>query len=127
MKELAPAYTELRSDDALAAAYRAAAIAIGRSPVAPEFEGLVPLGSTDMGNVSHAVPSIHPLIGLETDGAVTHQPEFTAAAATESADRAVRDGALALAAAFAAVAEDEGERARLLTAAERRGSDGGGQ
>ncbi|BDD81512.1 amidase [Tsukamurella pulmonis] len=127
VKELAPAYTELRSDDALAAAYRAAAIAIGRSPVAPEFEGLVPLGSTDMGNVSHAVPSIHPLIGLETDGAVTHQPEFTAAAATESADRAVRDGALALAAAFAAVAEDEGERARLLTAAERRGSDGGGQ
>ena len=79
-----------------------------------------------MGNVSHAVPSIHPLIGLETDGAVTHQPEFTAAAATESADRAVRDGALALAAAFAAVAEDEDERARLLTGAER-GSDGGGR
>lgn len=125
--EVSPAYTELRSDDGLAAAYRAAAVAIGRSPVAPEFERLVPLGSTDMGNVSHAVPSIHPLIGLETDGAVTHQPEFTAAAGGESADRAVRDGALALAAAFAAVAEDEDERARLLTAAARRGSDGGGR
>lgn len=124
--EVSPAYTELRSDDGLAAAYRAAAVAIGREPVAPEYERLVPLGSTDMGNVSHAVPSIHPLIGLETDGAVTHQPEFTAAAATESADRAVRDGALALAAAFAAVAEDEDERARLLTGAER-GSDGGGR
>ncbi|CAM3051380.1 amidohydrolase [Tsukamurella hominis] len=124
--EVSPAYTELRSDDGLAAAYRAAAVAIGRDPVAPEFERLVPLGSTDMGNVSHAVPSIHPLIGLETDGAVTHQPEFTAAAATESADRAVRDGALALAAAFAAVAEDEDERARLLTGA-GRGSDGGGR
>ncbi|CAM3754536.1 amidohydrolase [Tsukamurella ocularis] len=125
--EVSPAYTELRSDDGLAAAYRAAAVAIGRDPVAPEFERLVPLGSTDMGNVSHAVPSIHPLIGLETDGAVTHQPEFTAAAATESADRAVRDGALALAAAFAAVAEDEDERARLLTGAARSGSDGGGR
>ncbi|WP_414929978.1 amidohydrolase [Tsukamurella pseudospumae] len=126
--EVSPAYTELRSDDALAAAYRAAAVAIGRSPVAPEYERLVPLGSTDMGNVSHAVPSIHPLIGLETDGAVTHQPEFTAAAASESADRAVRDGALALAAAFAAVAEDEDERARLVTrAAHGGGSDGGGR
>lgn len=125
--EVSPAYTEMRSDDALARAYRAAAVAIGRSPVAPEFERLVPLGSTDMGNVSHAVPSIHPLIGLETDGAVTHQPEFTAAAVSASADRAVRDGALALAAAFAAVAEDEDERARLMAAAARRGSDGGGQ
>ena len=126
VREVSPSYSELRSDDALADAYRAAAIAIGRDPVAPEYERAVPLGSTDMGNVSHAVPSIHPLIGLETDGAVTHQPEFTAAAATESADRAVRDGALALAAAFAAVAEDEDERARLLTGAER-GSDGGGR
>lgn len=125
--ELAPAYTELRSDDGLAAAYRAAAVAIGRDPVAPEYERLVPLGSTDMGNVSHAVPSIHPLIGLETDGAVTHQPEFTAAAGGQSADRAVRDGALALAAAFAAVAEDEDERARLLTGAGRRGREGGGR
>ncbi|WP_410468460.1 amidohydrolase [Tsukamurella columbiensis] len=125
--EVSPAYTELRSDDGLAAAYRAAAVAIGREPVAPEFERSIPLGSTDMGNVSHAVPSIHPLIGLETDGAVTHQPEFTAVAAGESADRAVRDGALALAAAFAAVAEDEDERVRLLTGAARRGSDGGGR
>ncbi len=125
VEELSPAYTELRSDPALAAAYRAAARAIGRSPVPEEFERSIPLGSTDMGNVSHAVPSIHPLIGLETDGAVTHQSEFTAAAASPSADRAVRDGALALAAAFAAVAEDEDERARLLAGAARRGSDGG--
>lgn len=124
--EVSPAYTELRSDNGLAAAYRAAAVAIGRDPVAPEFEQSIPLGSTDMGNVSHAVPSIHPLIGLETDGAVTHQPEFTAAAATPSADRAVRDGALALAAAFAAAAEDESERARLLESVGRRmdGSNG---
>ncbi|GAB3129064.1 M20 family metallopeptidase [Tsukamurella serpentis] len=125
--EVSPAYTELRTDDGLAAAYRAAAVAIGREPVAPEYEGAVPLGSTDMGNVSHAVPSIHPLIGLETGGAVTHQAEFTAAAASESADRAVRDGALALAAAFAAVAENEDERARLMTGAAHSGEDGGGR
>nr|WP_245537845.1 amidohydrolase [Tsukamurella paurometabola] len=125
VREVSPSYSELRSDEALAQAYRSAAVAIGREPVAPEYERAVPLGSTDMGNVSHAVPSIHPLIGLDTGGAVTHQPEFTAAAASASADRAVRDGALALAAAFAAVAENETERARLLDGAARRGRNNG--
>lgn len=125
VREVSPSYSELRSDEALAQAYRSAAVAIGREPVAPEYERAVPLGSTDMGNVSHAVPSIHPLIGLDTGGAVTHQPEFTAAAASASADRAVRDGALALAAAFAAVAENETERVRLLDGVARRGRNNG--
>ena len=31
--------------------------------------------STDMGNVSLAMPSIHPCIGIESDGAVNHQPD----------------------------------------------------
>ena len=48
-------------------------------------------------NVSLAVPTIHPLIGIETHGAVNHQPEFAAACVTPSADPAVRDGAVALA------------------------------
>jgi hypothetical protein len=67
-----------------------------------------------MGNVSLVVPSIHPLIGIETNGAVNHQPEFTAACVSESADLAVLDGATALALAAIAVAEDPALRARLL-------------
>jgi hypothetical protein len=67
-----------------------------------------------MANVSLVVPSIHPLLAIETHGAVNHQPEFTAACITESADRAVIDGATALAHAAIAVAQDEKLRARLM-------------
>jgi hypothetical protein len=63
------------------------------------------------------VPSIHPLLAIETGGAVNHQPEFTAACITESADRAVIDGAIALAHTAIGVAQDEKLRARLMARA----------
>lgn len=54
-------------------------------------------GSTDMGNVSHVVPAIHPMIGMDTQGAVNHQPEFAAHTITPDGEKAMRDGALAMA------------------------------
>lgn len=54
-------------------------------------------GSTDMGNVSQVVPSIHPMITFKGQAAPPHNPEFTAAAASPAADDAVIDGAAALA------------------------------
>lgn len=125
VRELAPTYTELISDDFLARAYRTAITAIGRKPVPPDCEAQYPLGSTDMGNVSRVIPSIHPLIGLDSAGAVTHQPAFAAAAVSGSADRAVRDGAIGLAAAFAAAALDPVQRVRLVDGAARRAVAGG--
>jgi hypothetical protein len=50
-----------------------------------------------MGNVSHAVRAIHPMLGLDCAPAVNHQPEFAAACVTATADRAVLDGAIAMA------------------------------
>ncbi len=50
-----------------------------------------------MANVSLAVPTIHPLVGIDAAGSVNHQPEFAAACITPSADAALRDGALAMA------------------------------
>ena len=50
-----------------------------------------------MANVSLAVPTIHPLLAIDSAGAVNHQPEFAAACITASADTAVRDGALTMA------------------------------
>ena len=73
-----------------------------------------PLGSTDMGNVTNVLPGIHPVIGIDSDGAVTHQPGFAAACVTESADRAVIDGAIALARTAVRAATDPTQRARLL-------------
>ena len=71
--------------------------------------------STDMANVSLVVPSIHPMIAIPTNGAVNHQPEFTQACITPEADRAVLDGAIALAHTAIAVAQDGPLRARLLS------------
>jgi hypothetical protein len=50
-----------------------------------------------MGNVSRAIPSIHPMIGINSLPAVNHQPEFTAHCVTEDADKAMIDGALTMA------------------------------
>ena len=50
-----------------------------------------------MGNVSLAIPSIHPLIGINSLPAVNHQPEFAHHCATPDADKALGDGALAMA------------------------------
>ena len=68
----------------------------------------------DMGNVSYAVPSIHPIIGIDSAPAVNHQPEFTAAAATPAADQALLDGAIALAWTAIDAATDPEVRSRLL-------------
>lgn len=64
-------------------------------------------GSSDMGNVSQVVPSIHPMLGIETNGAVNHQKEFAAATVTDSGDRAIRDGALAMAHTIIDMAEND--------------------
>lgn len=87
-----PDYADLRPDKTLLRLYRANAEALGRA-----FPALPPGGvigaATDMGNVSHVMPTIHPMLGFDCPGAVNHQPEFTAACITPVADRAVLDGA----------------------------------
>jgi amidohydrolase len=108
-------FSHMEADDDIVAHYRTAAEALGRNFELDDSGDPLPTFSTDMGNVSLVVPTIHPLIGIETDGAVNHQPEFTAACITESADRAVLEGALSLAHTAIGVAEDEKLRARLTT------------
>lgn len=94
---LAPDYSHMESDLGLLERYRANAERLGRSFPADDDGSARPTFSTDMANVSLAVPTIHPLLGIDARGAVNHQPEFASACVTESADTAVRDGALALA------------------------------
>lgn len=62
--------------------------------------------SSDMGNVSHIVPSIHPSLRIDTD-AVNHQPEFATATITPSGQQAIRDGALGLAYTVIDMAEND--------------------
>ena len=103
------AYTDLRSDEELAGVYQRRAESLGRVFVEPP----APV-STDMGNVSYEVPTIHPFIGVESGGAVPHQAEFADACATPSADQAIFDGALAMALTVIDMATDESVRSRLL-------------
>jgi amidohydrolase len=115
-EELAPVYSHMEPDPMLLGAYRANAEALGRHFDADDDGTPPPTLSTDMANVSLAVPTIHPLIRIETNGAVNHQREFTAAAITPSADSAVRDGAIALAWTAIDAATDPALRSRLLGA-----------
>lgn len=114
VRTVSPTYTELTPDPWLVQAYRDAITEMGREPLAVEWETARPLGSTDMGNVTNVIPGIHPVIGLDSADAVTHQPEFAAACVTESADRAVIDGAIALARTAIRAATDPKQRDRLL-------------
>ncbi|WP_399890316.1 M20 family metallopeptidase [Streptomyces sp. BBFR51] len=91
-----PDYADLRPDATLLALYRANAEALGRTFLDLPH-GAAAGAATDMGNVSHAVPTIHPMLGLDCAPAVNHQREFTAACITPAADRAVLDGATAMA------------------------------
>jgi amidohydrolase len=106
-------YAQLRHDPDLAAAYRRNAEALGRvfpDPNAPSRPG----GSTDMGNVSLALPSIHPKIGINSLPATNHQPEFAAHCITAAADQALVDGALAMAWTAIDLAQTAAIRNRLL-------------
>lgn len=104
-------YAEMHHDRELAAVYRRNAEALGRDFDERPDRGA---GSTDMGNVSLALPSIHPTIGIDALPAVNHQPEFTAKCVTPAADRAVVDGAVAMAWTAIDATADERLRARLL-------------
>ena len=107
-----PPYSEFRVDEGLASAYKANAEALGRRfPDPPEHA--VP-ASTDMANVSLAMPAIHPTLGIDSLPAVNHQPEFAAHCVTPAADKALLDGAVAMAWTAVDGALDAGERSRLL-------------
>ncbi|RBP63582.1 amidohydrolase [Brevibacterium sanguinis] len=69
-------------------------------------------GSTDMGNVSQVVPSIHPLMTFVGQKAPAHNPAFTAAAITPAADAALLDGAKTMAATVIDVASTPELRAK---------------
>jgi metal-dependent amidase/aminoacylase/carboxypeptidase family protein len=106
-----PRYSEFVPHAGMQARYRGNAEALGRT--FPESPGQVMLASTDMANVSLAVPSIHPMLDIDSLPAVNHQPEFAAAAITPTADRAVHDGALAMAWTIVDLATDEALRTEL--------------
>ncbi len=92
-----PATLPVRANAALAGRWGVRLAGRGRE-VLPR--GVVPdllAGSTDFGNVSYRVPSLHPMIAVADPQVSLHTREFAAAAASPAGDRAVLDGAAGLA------------------------------
>lgn len=116
IEPISPRYSEFREHQGLAESYVRNATALGRS--FPDRSGARPGGSTDMANVSLALPAIHPMMDIDSLPAVNHQPAFTRAAAAPAADRALLDGAVAMAWTAIDAATDAalGEELRRLAA-----------
>jgi amidohydrolase len=104
-----PIYADMVDNGVIGDCYRANATALGRSVAEPSPDLRV-VGSTDMGNVSYVVPSIHPMIQVAPAGVPIHTPAFAEYAAGDGGDRAVLDGAKALAWTVADLWLDEGLR-----------------
>jgi amidohydrolase len=99
-------YLNMVNNEVMTGLFQANSTQMGR-PLPLEADLPPAGGSSDMGNVSQVVPSIHPMLGIETGGAVNHQSEFAAATITPSGDRAIRDGALAMAYTIIDMAEQD--------------------
>jgi amidohydrolase len=106
-------YAELVSDPVLADLYRANALAAGRVFTDPSVVGRF-MPSTDVGNVSQVIPTIHPYLGLDSWPVVNHQAEFAAACATPAADDLTVLGARLLASVAIDMATSPALRQRLL-------------
>jgi amidohydrolase len=88
-------YAAMRNNLALAKMFQKNMTALGhRIPVGEHAKFS---GSTDVGNVSQLVPSIHPTVAIATEKIPTHSPEFARAAATEGALSCMLDAAKAMA------------------------------
>jgi amidohydrolase len=109
-----PRYSEFRNDDQMLALFIDNARALGRPFSAAGSAGQMNRASTDMANVSLRLPAIHPYLGIDSLPAVNHQREFAAHCVSAAADRAVIDGATAMALTVIDLATDDETRSRLL-------------
>lgn len=90
-------YADMRTNWPLAEAYQRNAEYLGRRFERVEDIPLSRAASTDMGNVSYLVPSIHPMIAMAPKGTVHHHRDFATWSASDEGMRAAIDGAKALA------------------------------
>lgn len=90
-------YTELLSNPLLTELYAANSESLGRPLGRGADLSPSEAGSTDMGNVSLEVPSIHPMLSLNCAPISNHQPDFTRQTITPQGHRAIFDGAVGMA------------------------------
>jgi len=92
-----PAFADMVDNDPMVERYRTNLARTGRTLTEPMSNDAV-VGSTDMGNISHIVASIHPMIAVSPPSVAIHTQDFVRYARGPEGDRAVLDGAKAMAA-----------------------------
>ncbi|WP_425840978.1 M20 family metallopeptidase [Streptomyces fractus] len=112
-----PLYEPLVQDDALAAYWTAAMESFGRDTTSG---GRLGGGSTDMGNVSQVIPSLHPWLSIPGAEVPIHSHGFAAVADTDAAYELMLEAARALAWTVVDAARDPEQRARFAAAAYHR-------
>ncbi len=90
-------YEELISNELMVELFQKNAGRLGRLMLRGDDLPPSQTGSTDMGNVSKLVPTIHPMLSINSMPAVNHQPEFASHTVTPAGDKAIEDGAVAMA------------------------------
>jgi amidohydrolase len=111
-------YLDMRNNPTLAERFGEHLRALGRAPrVRDESVGT---GSTDMGDVSHRVPAIHPWVAICDEGeTMCHQPGFAACAASERGLAAMLVAAKAMARTAVDVVTDDSLRRAVRASFER--------
>lgn len=92
-----PMSLPIRNNEAMAARWAQSQAGRGRRALPA---GVVPdslAASTDFGNVSHLVPSIHPMVQIAPEGVALHTEEFARWAASDNAMVGLTDAAAGLA------------------------------
>ncbi|MDC1070950.1 M20 family metallopeptidase [Acidimicrobiia bacterium] len=98
-------YTEIDNNKTMYELYKENSLSVDRKMILQSEAARPGLGSTDMGNISLAMPSIHPMLSIDSGDAVNHQPEYAAATLTLGGHRAIYDGAYAMGATIIDLAE----------------------
>jgi amidohydrolase len=108
-------YLDLETNWPLAHSFQRNAEALGREFLSLDHPVAKRAGSTDMGNVSHYVPSIHPMLAAAPADCVIHHPDFARWAASDMGDQAAIDGAKAIAMTALDFFVDEELRAKVTS------------
>ncbi|CAN7539326.1 amidohydrolase [Arthrobacter sp. LjRoot14] len=117
IEEAEPLYEPLLQDDALAAHWADAMEVFGKD--ISRSLGLSG-GSTDMGNISQVIPSLHPWLSIPGADVPIHSHAFAALADSPEAYGVMFEAATALAWTVAAAASTPAQRERFIKAAYRR-------
>ncbi|MFZ2098297.1 MAG: M20 family metallopeptidase [Anaerolineales bacterium] len=93
--ELTPGYMDIIPNRILGELFRANLETLGRVVVDPDQNER--MGSTDMGDVSHLVPAIHPYLAIAPENIAGHTEEFKEYSNSEAGRAAMLDAAKAMA------------------------------